>query len=123
MAHPYIVNSINGLVLIIIGLISYVATSDQPVTALAIPIFGLLLLACTYHLRRHNRFVFHTVTSLTLLAAVLLILQVSAGASWSTQDIMLLLMGLSCFIATAFYVGSFVRERHLRNKSVYKDDL
>lgn len=123
MAHPYIVNSINGLVLIIIGLISYVTTPDQPVTALAMPVFGLLLLACTYHLRRHNRFVFHTVTSLTLLAAVLLILQVSAGASLSTQDIMLLLMGLSCFIATAFYVGSFVRERHLRNKSVYKDDL
>jgi len=124
MAHPYIINSINGLVLVIIGLISYVATPTRPVTMLAVPVFGLLLLACTYHLRRHNRFVFHTVTSLTLLAAVLLILQVNPGNSgWSRQNMMLLLMGVSCFIATAFYVGSFVRERRLRDKSVYKDDL
>ncbi|MBF9254688.1 hypothetical protein I2I11_15390 [Pontibacter sp. 172403-2] len=123
MAHSYVINSINGLVLILVGLTRYVVIPDQPVTALAVPVFGLLLLACTYHLRKHNRFVFHTVTSLTLLAAVLLSLQVSADASWSTQDVLLLLMGLSCFIATLFFVGSFVRERRLRDRSVYKDDL
>jgi len=123
MTHPYIINSINGLVLVITGFISYIVTPGQPVSALIIPIFGLLLLACTYHLRRHNRFVFHTITSLTLLAAILLILQVNAVSSWSRKDSMFLLMGLSCFIAAAFYVGSFVRERRLRDKSVYKDDL
>lgn len=124
MTHPYIVNSINGLVLVILGLASYVATPGQPATALVTPIFGLLLLACTYHLRRHNRFVFHTVAALTLLAALLLLMQTNTDTSGSdAQDVMRLLMGLSCFAATAIYVSTFMKERRRRNNSVYKDDL
>ena len=122
MVHPHIINSINGLVLIVAGLVSYVVSPAQPAIALVIPAFGLLLLACTYHLRRHNRFVFHTVTSLTLLAGILLLLQLRTY-TWAVPDILLLVMGISCFVASAFYVGTFVRERRLRDNSVYKDDL
>ena len=124
MTHPYIVNSINGLVLITLGLISYIATPGQPATAFITPIFGVLLLACTHHLSRHNRFVFHTVTSLTLLAALLFFMQINTDTSmWGIHDVLRLLMGLSCFVATTIYVGTYVKERRRRNNTVYKDDL
>ncbi|WP_347159117.1 hypothetical protein [Pontibacter chitinilyticus] len=123
MVHPYLINTLNGLVLMLLGLGYYFAPPSQDITTLIIPAFGLLLLACTHHLRRHNRFVFHTVTSLTLLAAILLIIQLRIGAAgWSMKDYLLLLMSISCFIASAFYVGTFVQERR-RGGRVYKDDL
>ena len=42
---------------------------------------------------------------------------------WSGRSMLLVLMGLSCLVATAFYVGTFVRERRLRNNTIFKDDL
>lgn len=124
MVHPYIINSINALVLILAGLVAYFANPAKPLTALAIPFVGILFLACTHHLRRHNRFVFHTVTALTLLTGFLLIWRIEPEVfEWDLQHILLLLMSLSCFAAAAFYVSTFVKERRLRNNTIYKDDL
>lgn len=124
MVHPYIINTINAAVLLVAGLIAYFANPAKPPTALIVPLFGLLLLACTYHLRRHNRFVFHTVTALTLLVGLLVAWRIDPEAfKWSGRNILLVLMGLSCLVATAFYVGTFVRERRLRNNTIFKDDL
>lgn len=124
MVHPYIINTINAAVLLVAGLIVYFTNPAKPPTALIAPLFGLLLLACTYHLRRHNRFVFHTVTALTLLAGLLVAWRIDPEAfSWSGRSMLLVLMGLSCLVATAFYVGTFVRERRLRNNTIFKDDL
>lgn len=124
MVHPYIINTINAIVLLVAGLIGYFANPAKPPTALIAPLFGLLLLACTYHLRRHNRFVFHTVTALTLLVGLLVVWRINPEAfSWNRRNILLLLMGLSCLVAVGFYVGTFIRERRLRNNSIYKDDL
>ena len=124
MVHPYIINTINATVLLVAGLIAYFANPAKPPTALIAPLFGLLLLACTYHLRRHNRFVFHTVTALTLLAGLLVAWRIDPEAfSWSGRSMLLVLMGSSCLVATAFYVGTFVRERRLRNNTIFKDDL
>lgn len=124
MLHPYIVNTINALVLIVAGLIGYFSNPAKPPTALIAPFFGLLLLACTYHLRKHNRFVFHTVTALTLLVGLLVVWRIDPELfEWNRRNILLLVMGLSCFIAVAFYVGSFISERRLRNNTIYKDDL
>ena len=64
MVHPYIVNTINEAVLIVAGLAGYFFMPSKPVIALIAPAFGLLLLACTYHLRRHHRFVFALAISL-----------------------------------------------------------
>ncbi len=92
--------------------------------ALLAPFLGILLLACTYHLRKHNRFVFNTVTALTLLAGLLMIWQIEPESfEWNLYHVLLLLMGLSSFASVAFYVGSFVQERRMRNNSIYKDDL
>jgi peptidoglycan/LPS O-acetylase OafA/YrhL len=124
MVHPYIINTVNAIILISIGLIGYFANPAKPPTALMAPFFGILLLACTYHLRKHNRFVFHTVTALTLLVGVLVFARINPDTfTWEVSNILLLLMGVSCFIAVAFYVFTFVRERRLGNNTVYKDDL
>ena len=124
MIHPYVINSLNALVLIIAGLTGYFASPDKPVTALAAPAFGLLLLACTYHLRKHNQFVFHTVTALTLLVGFVVVARIdTANFEWDRRHILYLVMGASCFIAAAFYVGTFIQERRLRNNKIYKDDL
>ena len=124
MVHPYIINTINAFVLIIAGLIGYFANPAKPPTALITPFFGLLLLACTYHLRKHNRFVFHTVTALTLLVGLLVFMRIDIETfEWSRRNVLLLVMGLSCLVAAAFYVGTFIRERRLRNNTIYKEDL
>ena len=124
MVHPYIINTINALVLITAGLIGYFANPAKPPTALIAPFFGLLLLACTYHLRKHNRFVFHTVTALTLLVGLLVLLRIDTDMfEWNRRNILLVVMGLSCFLAAVVYVGTFIRERRLRNNTIYKDDL
>ena len=124
MAHPYIVNTINGILLLSLGLIAYFTSQDSPLTILVIPFIGILLLACTYHLRKHNRFVFNTVTALTLLVGLIILAHFDPDTfSWDTQNVLLLLMGLSCFGAAGSYILTFVRERRLKNNTIYKDDL
>jgi peptidoglycan/LPS O-acetylase OafA/YrhL len=124
MVHPYIANSINALVLIIAGVAAYFLSPSQPLMALLAPMLGILLLATTYHLKRHNRFVFHTVTALTLLAGFLLIVQIDPeNFVWDARHVLILLMGISCFLAVFSYVASFLKERRLRNNTIYKDDL
>ena len=124
MAHPYIINTLNALVLILAGLILYFSDPAKPPSALLAPFFGILLLACTYHLRKHNRFVFHTVSALTLLAGMLIIWQIEPEAfGWDLHHALLFVMALCCFVSVAFYVGSFVQERRQRNNRIYKDDL
>jgi peptidoglycan/LPS O-acetylase OafA/YrhL len=124
MIHPYIINTINALILIAAGLIGYFINPAKPPTALLAPFSGILLLAATYHLRKHNRFVTHTVTALTLLIGILLITSINPESfTWDIRNVLLLVMGVSCFIAAVFYVGTFVKERRLNNNSIYKDDL
>ncbi|MBD1395931.1 hypothetical protein H9Q13_02035 [Pontibacter sp. JH31] len=124
MMHPYIINTINATVLVVAGLAGYFLLPSRPVIALLAPAFGVLLLACTYHLRRHNRFVFHTVTALTLLAGFALILRINPDTfEWDSKHILVLVMGASCFLAVLAYVASFLRERRLGNNTIYKEDL
>lgn len=124
MVHPYIVNTLNALVLIVTGIILYILNPAHPITALVPPLLGVLLLAATYHLRKHNRFVFHTVTALTLFAGVVFLAQINTTTfEWNQETTLLTVMGVSCFIAVAFYVGTFIKERRLRNNTIFKDDL
>lgn len=124
MVHPYIANSINALVLILAGLAAYFLSPDRLLELLLAPMLGLLLLAATYHLKRHNRFVLHTVTALTLLAGFLLMVRIDPdNFVWDAEHTLVLLMGVSCFLAAFSYVASFLKERRLRNNTIYKDDL
>ncbi|WP_242928311.1 hypothetical protein [Pontibacter vulgaris] len=124
MVHPYIINTINGLVLLIAGLAGYFAGTDMIVATILAPAFGILLLACSYHLHKHNRFVFNTVTALTLLFGIALATRINlTNFGFNSRDVLLSVMCLSCFVAVAFYIGTFVQERRLGNNSIYKDDL
>ena len=124
MISPPTMNSINAAILIVAGTAVYLLHPGRPAVALVAPGLGLMLLACTYHLRRHNRFVKHTVTSLTLLAALVASIPLKVvGGNWNVQQLLLLLMGLSCVIAVGVYVGTFLKERRLRNNTIFKDDL
>ncbi|PKV75764.1 hypothetical protein [Pontibacter ramchanderi] len=124
MVHPYVANTINALVLILAGLAAYFLSPSRPLLALLAPTFGLLLLATNYHLKRHNRFVFHTVTALTLLAGFLLILRINPDDFvWDGSHVLILVMGISCFLAVLSFVASFLKERRMRNNAIYKDDL
>lgn len=124
MLHPFIINSINATILIVAGLAVYFIQPARPLLALVAPVVGIMLLACTYHLRKHNRFVSHTVTALTLLAAIVVIMRLNAaGETWDITHILLFIMGLSCLIAVGVFIGTFMRERKLRNNTIYKDDL
>ncbi|RAU81934.1 hypothetical protein [Pontibacter arcticus] len=122
MLPSYTVNALNALVLLLAGLISYAL---HPVIEMLIaPLLGVILLLFTYHLRRHNRFVLHTITAITLLAGIYFMLLFEPELfSWENEQPAFLVMGLSCFIATLFYVGSFVRERRQRDNTLYKEDL
>ncbi|MEJ8802020.1 hypothetical protein [Pontibacter sp. H249] len=124
MAHPYIINTINAILLILLGIFAYFTAAARPLTILVIPFVGILLLACTYHLKKHNRFVFNTVTAITLLAGLLILTNINPDSfNWNNKHVLLLVMSLSCFIAVASYVLTFVRERRLKNNTIYKDDL
>ena len=124
MVHPYVANTINALILIVAGLAAYFLLPDRPQVALIAPAFGVLLLACTHHLRKHNRFVFNTVSALTLLAGFALVTRINLDTfMWDGKHVLLLVMGASCFLAVASYVATFVRERRMGNNTVYKDDL
>ncbi|MEJ8755472.1 hypothetical protein WG947_00570 [Pontibacter sp. H259] len=124
MLHSYVINSLNALILIVAGLIVYFIHPDKPTEALVAPVLGIMLLACTYHLRKHNRFVTHTVTALTLLAAIVALVRLNAsGHSLNVVYVLLLVMAISCVIAVGVFIGSFIRERRLRNNTIYKDDL
>jgi len=124
MVHPYVANTINALILIVAGLAAYFLLPDRPQVALIAPAFGVLLLACTHHLRKHNRFVFNTVSALTLLAGFALVTRINPDTfMWDGKHVLLLVMGASCFLAVASYVATFVRERRMGNNTVYKDDL
>lgn len=124
MVHPYIANTINAIILIVTGLAGYLLIPSHPAIILIAPAFGILLLACTHHLRKHNRFVFHTVTALTLLAGFVLILRIDpATFQWDSKHVAVLIMGVSCFLAVVSYVATYLRERRLGNNSIYKEDL
>ncbi|QCR21823.1 hypothetical protein [Pontibacter sp. SGAir0037] len=109
--HPYVINSVNALVLVAAGLLSYFLDVTKPPTALIPPAIGFLLLACSYHLSKSNRFVLHTVTALTVLLATLLLLQLDFSTfSWSWSELLLLLMGISCLVTAVALISSYFRK-------------
>ncbi|WP_377470301.1 hypothetical protein [Pontibacter silvestris] len=124
MVHPYIINLINSVVLITAGLAAYFLIPAQPTIVLIAPAFGVLLIAFTNSLKKHNWFVFNSVTALTLLFGALAIMRLYYGApDIRYNSAFTLIAAISCFVAVLFYIGSFSRERRLRNNSIYKEDI
>lgn len=124
MVNPYIITLINSIILIVAGLAAYFMIPSRPAVVIIAVAFGILLLACTKSLKKHNWFVFNSVTALTLLFGVLAIMCLYYGAPDSMyNNAFTLVVAISCFVAVLCYISSFSKERRMRNNSIYKDDL
>ncbi len=120
---PYKANLLNGIVLLIVGVLGYFSitsnsnTEFSPTVFIA-PAFGLLFLLLTPGMKKENKVVSHLIVLLTfLLGAMLMIMfikRLSTGSSITEPGMMrFLIMIISCFTAMVVFMGSF---RKARNK-------
>ena len=93
----------NGLMLIILGLISYYNGPVKSGTALIAPIAGVLLVILAFPTKNGNRTAAHIGVVITLLIALSLIFPIIRSGS-----IYAIAMCVISFIAVAFYVKGFM---------------
>ncbi|MDX5347729.1 MAG: hypothetical protein LPJ89_11495 [Hymenobacteraceae bacterium] len=111
MLKLHTINLVNGLILVVLGLIAYFTPPSSTFTALIAPAAGVVLMLFTRPLMLSNQFAEHTVAALTLLLGLLFALRINIdNFEWTKRNILLLLMALSCFITVFFFVRNFVRE-------------
>ena len=118
---PYKANLLNGLVLLIVGILGYLeisnnATSDFSPTVFIAPAFGILFLLLTPGLKKENKIVAHLVVLLTFLLGTMLLImfikRLSTGSNLTDPSmIRFLIMIISCFTAMIVFVGSFKKNR------------
>lgn len=115
---PYLINTINASVLIIVGLLGYLGSDSPSFTAL-IPVFaGVILLLLAKSMKNGNRVVAHIVVVLTLLIFISLFKPLSGalGRNDTGAIIRVVIMMVTSVLALAVYIKSFVDAR--RNKLV-----
>ena len=118
---PYKANLLNGIVLLIVGILGYFsitsnANGEFSPTVFIAPAFGLIFLLLTPGMKKENKVVSHLIVLLTfLLGAMLLIMfikRLSTGSSITEPGMMrFLIMIISCFTAMVVFVGSFKKTR------------
>lgn len=118
---PFKANLLNGIVLLIVGIVGYLSisngsTSEFSPTVFIAPAFGLLFILLTPGFKKENKIVAHLVVLLTfLLGAMLLIMYIkrlSTGSAFADPGMMrFLIMIISCFTAMVVFVGSFKKNR------------
>ena len=118
---PYKANLLNGLVLLIVGILGYLeisnsATNDFSPTVFIAPAFGILFLLLTPGLKKENKIVAHLVVLLTFLLGTMLLImfikRLSTGSNLTDPSmIRFLIMIISCFTAMIVFVGSFKKNR------------
>jgi hypothetical protein len=115
---PYLYNVLNASVLIILGIWGYVASESPSPTAL-IPVFsGIILLLLSKWMKDGNKAVAHIVVVLTFLLLVAFIKPLTGSISRGNEIgvIRVLIMMISCAVATVVYIKSFVDAR-IKNKN------
>lgn len=115
---PYLINSVNASILIILGLLGYFGSETPSVTALIPVIAGVILLLLTKSMKNENRVVAHIVVVLTLLIFISLFKPLSGalGRNDTGAIVRVVIMLLSNIVALAVYIKSFVDAR--RNKVI-----
>lgn len=106
---PYAANYLNGFILLIIGAWGYLATESASPTALIAPVSGLIFLLLGPMMKNENKVVAHVVVLLTLLLMLALIVPLTKREGIAMVRI--LIMMLSCLIAMAIYIKSFIEAR------------
>lgn len=113
---PYKANLMNGIVLIVLGLWSYLGSETPSFTAL-IPVFaGALFLALTPAMKKENKVVAHVVVLLTFLLILAFYMPLSAalGRNDTLAIIRVIIMMLSSAIALSAFIKSFIEARRRR---------
>ena len=110
---PHIINVLNALILIVLGLWGYQASANPSATAL-IPVgFGAVFALATPSLRRGNKVVAHVVVLLTIVLAFALIMPlrgaITRGDLVATVRVSVMLAG--CIVALVVYAQSFIQAR------------
>ena len=108
---PYQANLYNGIVLVLLGLFSYLISTSN--TAIIPVIFGVIFLALTPIFRKGNKVVAHIIVVLTLLILIALFKPLTGamerGDSMGIARIAIMM--LSCFVAMVVYIKSFIDAR------------
>lgn len=115
---PYQITLINALTLIIIGLWGFFSSADPSFTAL-IPVFaGILLLVFVKGIKEANRVMAHIAVFLTLILLIALIKPLTGSISRndSASIIRVLIMMITCVLALAIYIKSFIDARKQRSR-------
>jgi hypothetical protein len=93
----------NGLILIVLGLISYFNSDVKSGTAMIAPIAGVLLVILAFPTKNGNRTAAHIGVVLTLLIAISLIVPIIRSGS-----VYAIAMCVISFIAVAYYIKGFI---------------
>ena len=114
MNKQHIVNAVNGIILIAVGLFAYFSNESRPLTALIGPIFGLIFLASTSGMKKADKTIAHIVAGLTLLFFIACVVQFILSIGFPDEIarqrrlFSFGIMALSNLGATIYYVKRFI---------------
>ncbi len=113
---PHTINTITGIVLILMSGWSYLTSDSPSMTALIPAIFGIIFLALTGPFKKENKIVAHVIVVLTLLLLISLIkpLMGVIERSDTLGLVRVLIMMFFCVIALTIYIRSFMQARRSR---------
>ncbi len=114
MKNAHIVLLINALVLIIVGILSYMTTNVRSATALIAPAVGIIMLLFVGSVKKGSRSAAHAAVVLTLLITLALIVPIIR-----TGSIYAIIMMIVSLFAVIYYVMGFInRKKELRINSI-----
>lgn len=112
--NPTKANTINGLVLVILGFLNYIS-SATPSTIVLIPsIFGIIFIATTPVLKKDNKWLYFSIIGLNFLLLGLLsqqLIQVLNASNEIRVLSRLATMLFSCLVATFVFVKYYLDNR------------
>ena len=114
---PYKITLINALVLIGLSIWGYLSVENSSPTALIPCFFGVIFLALSPGVKKHNKIVAHIVVVLTLLIIIALVKPLTAQMEKDNTIAVVRvgLMMLSSTVALVVYIRSFIEAR--KNKA------
>lgn len=110
---PYIVNTLNSILLIVIGSWAYFSSETPSVTALIPVIAGILLLMITPGFKKGNRVIAHIAVIITLIILIGLVKPLTGALGREDQLAVfrVVLMMASSVFAMIVFVKSFIDAR------------
>lgn len=114
MNKQHIVNAVNAMILMVVGLFSYFSNDVRLLSDLIAPIIGLILLSSSSGLKSGNKHIGHLVAAITLLFGIACIIHFFLWLDFQDEIIRNQklfsngIMSLSNLLATTYYVRRFI---------------